>query len=73
MELWLPPGVECPHPSGALLWSFGSRPAPRLAVLCQRCCAAWDERSVPGVVIDRLRVLLDEGRYVRVDGREPLG
>lgn len=71
MELWLPPGVQCRHPIEALAWSFGSRPRPRLAALCQRCCVAWDETTVPGDVIDKVRDLLDQGEYrVALHGRQ---
>jgi hypothetical protein len=57
--LWLPSSA-CPHPADALV---GELDPPRLSILCRQCGTAWDEDTVPAVVIDTLSELLEDGRF----------
>jgi hypothetical protein len=41
----------------------GELDPPRLSILCRQCGTAWDEDTVPAVVIDTLSALLEDGRF----------
>jgi hypothetical protein len=55
------PTSACSHPAEALA---GELDPPKLSILCRRCRSAWNQDTVPGDVIDALRELLDQGRFV---------
>jgi hypothetical protein len=69
-DLWLPPGVECPHLESSLMGSF----VPNLetgehllSIICRACGSAWDQTTIPLDVLATVIDMLEQGRTTRID------
>ncbi len=70
--IWVPPGVECPHPESALVGSFvpdlhSGEGRHVLSIICRSCGSAWDQETVPMEVLATVVHMLEAGKTRRID------